>query len=145
MLVVLSLVVVGVASAAPEARPVGVRVTHGHLRPVCMDGAPVRPGDRSWRLAAGSHSMVFTMDNAPRPGMAASPAGFAAVTFALEEGHKYEVEVRAPGTAFSTRVWPRGEWKPVVRDRTADKLVTSEPDWNDSGACTPVDGGPPSR
>jgi hypothetical protein len=137
MNVVLTVLVAGATFAAPEARPVGVKVTHGHLRPVCMDGAPVRPGDRSWRLAPGSHSMVLTMRNAPRPGIADAPAGFAAVTFTLEDGHQYEVEVRAPATAFSNRVWARGEWKPVVRDRTADRLVSGEAQWSESAACAP--------
>ena len=63
--------------------------------------------------------------------------GFAAVTFALEEGHKYEIEVRAPAAAFSTRVWPKGDWEPVVRDRTSDKLVTGDPSWRESESCPP--------
>jgi hypothetical protein len=71
----------------------------------------------------------------PRKG---SPApkegpGVATVRFALEAGHRYEVEVRAPALSFSWRVWVQGEWKPVVRDRTVDRIVSSEPEWTSEG------------
>ena len=135
IVVVFSVLAIAGASAKPEARPVGIKVTHGHLRPVCVDGEPTKSGEKSWQLPPGPHSMVFTMRNQPRQGVPQSPPGFAAVTFTLEAGHKYEVEVRAPATAFSTRVWARGEWKPVVRDRTVDRIVSSEPDWRESEAC----------
>jgi hypothetical protein len=58
--------------------------------------------------------------------------GVAVVAFTLEAGHKYEVEVRASPTAFSSRTWERGEWKPVVRDRTIDRIVSGEPRWSGS-------------
>ena len=44
-------------------------------------------------------------------------------------GHRYEVEVRAAPQTFSTRVWTEGHWAPVVRHRTADRLVSTEPVW----------------
>ena len=90
--------------------------------------------------------MLFTMRNDPRKGGMPQQAndpksapGFAAVSFTLETGHKYEIEVRAPAMALSTRVWEREDWKPVVRDRTADRLVSSEPSWHESGACKPYE------
>jgi len=124
-------------SAAADEPVVGVKVTHSHLQPVCADGEATKQGERSWRLLPGPHSMLFTMRNEPRTGASQSAPGFAAVSFTLEAGHKYEVEVRAPALAFSQRVWARGDWKPVVRDRTADRLVSSEPVWSESGACKP--------
>jgi hypothetical protein len=72
------------------------------------------------------------MRNAPRSGVPSAEAGFAAVSFATEPGHRYEVEVRAPAASFSARVWTRGEWKPVVRDRTPDHIVSSDPEWPES-------------
>jgi len=124
-------------SAATDVPVVAVKVTHSHLRPVCLDGEATKQGEKSWRLAPGPHSMAFTMRNEPRTGAATSAPGFAAVSFTVEAGHKYEIEVRAPAMAFSQRVWEREDWKPVVRDRTSDRLVSSEPGWNDSGACKP--------
>ena len=76
--------------------------------------------------------MAFTMRNEPRSGGAATSAqspGVAAVTFALEAGHDYEVEVRAEATTFSRRVWQAQQWTPAVRDRTTDRIVSSEPRW----------------
>jgi hypothetical protein len=55
-------------SVAPDAPLVGVRVTHSHLEPVCLDGESVKPDDRNWRLHPGPHSMVFTMRNDLREG-----------------------------------------------------------------------------
>ena len=122
---------------APAAG-VQVRVTQKYLVPVCLDERPVDSGERSWRLAAGSHSFAFTMRNEPRNTVTDSEdvPGMAVVRFVLEAEHKYEVEIRAPATTFSSRVWKSGEWKPVVRDRTADRIVSSEPEWPSSG-CEP--------
>ena len=125
--------------AAPLPSQVGVKVTQRYLEPVCLDGAPVKSGARQWKLDAGEHALAFTMRNDPRQG--ADPQqkgdseggpGIAVVSFTLEAGHKYEVEVRAPGTSFSSRVWKRGDWKPVVRDRTADRVVSAEPQWSEA-------------
>lgn len=124
-------------STAADAPVVGLKVTHGHLQPLCLDGESPKQGARSWRLPPGPHSMVFTMRNQPRAGAPESAPGFAAVSFTLEAGHKYEVEVRAPAMAFSQRVWVREDWKPTVRDRMVDRIVSSEPVWNESGACKP--------
>lgn len=128
---------VSVAAAEPTA---DVKVAHRHLEPVCLDGAPVKPGERNWRLEPGTHSLALTMRNDPRQGMEPhqrvvpkGAPGVAAVSFNLEAGHRYEVEVRAPATAFSTRLWERGEWRPVVRDRTVDREVSGEPLWLDAG------------
>jgi len=43
--------------------------------------------------------------------------------------------VRADSTAFSTRVWRSGEWTPVVRDRTTDRIVSSTPVWSAQASC----------
>jgi hypothetical protein len=51
----------------------------------------------------------------------------------LDAEHKYEVEIRAPATTFASRVWKNGDWKPVVRDRTVDRIVSSEPEWLAAG------------
>ena len=45
------------------AGSVGVKVTHGHLRPICLDGEATRQDEKSWHLSPGPHSMVFTMRN----------------------------------------------------------------------------------
>src|SRR4249919_1584693 len=84
------------AQPAPNAK---VKVTQSHLTPTCLDGKPT--GDkRTWTLPTGDHTMAFTMRNEPRSGGAESP-GVATVTFGLEPGHDYEVEVRADPTTFS--------------------------------------------
>jgi hypothetical protein len=133
------LLVSGVSLMA-EAPLVEVKVTQRYLEPVCLDGAPVRPGERQWRLSAGAHSLAFTMRNDPRQGVELhqridpkEAPGVAEVSFTLEASHKYEVEVRASAMAFSSRVWERGEWTPAVRDRTVDRVINGEPQWRDSG------------
>lgn len=30
-----------------------VKVTQGYVEPVCLDGAPIKPGERDWRLGVG--------------------------------------------------------------------------------------------
>jgi hypothetical protein len=118
----------------PASTGVDVKVTQKYLVAVCLDGAPVND-DRHWRLASSEHGLAFTMKNEPRhPAADAGSPGFAFIRFTPEEGHRYEIEVRAPATSFSTRVWNRGEWKPVVRDRTTDEIVSGEPEWRDR-AC----------
>jgi hypothetical protein len=128
------------APVAAEQPPAEVKLTQRYLEPVCLDGAPVKSGERNWRLGAGAHSLAFTMRNDPRQGVEPhqrlepkGPPGVAEVSFTVEAGHKYEVEIRASAMAFSSRIWERGEWKPVVRDRTADRVISGEPQWRDSG------------
>jgi hypothetical protein len=121
--------------ASDSTLEVEVKVTQKYLVPLCLDGRPVESGDRRWKLASGSHSLAFTMRNSPRtevPGAEVAP-GFAVVGVVLEAGHEYEVEIRAPETTFSSRVWKEGEWKPVVRNRTTDRIVSGEPEWKASG------------
>lgn len=110
---------------------VEVKVTQKYVVPVCLNGRPVDAGERLWRLAPGSHSLAFAMRNAPRHAVAGAdvPPGIAVVRFTLDPEHKYEVEIRAGATTFASRVWKTGEWKPVVRDRTVDQIVSSEPEW----------------
>ncbi len=114
-----------------SAARVEMKVTQKYLVPVCLNGRPVDSGERRWWLTPGSHSLAFTLRNAPRSAVADAEAvpGIAVVRFMLDAEHRYEVEIRAPATTFTSRVWKSGEWKPVVRDRTADRLVSSEPDW----------------
>lgn len=118
-----------------------VKVTQRHLVPLCLNGAPVKAGTREWKLEAGTHSMAFTMRNEPRPGFVGdgnTASAVAAISFTAEPGHSYEVEVRAEAVSFSTRVWTRGEWRPVVRDRTLDRIVSGEAEWRDAaGSCEP--------
>jgi hypothetical protein len=134
-MLVASLAPPAIAQTVPGAK---VKVTQSHLSPTCLDGKPT--GDkRTWTMATGDHTMAFTMRNEPRSGGDASSAGspgVATVTFRLEAGHDYEVEVRAEAMTFSRRVWPPQQWTPVVRDRTADRIVSSEPQWTGDG-CRP--------
>lgn len=114
-----------------SAARVEIKVTQKYLEPVCLDGRSVDSGERRWRLAPGGHSLAFTMRNEPRSTVANAGVvpGIAVVRFMVDAEHKYEVEIRAPATTFTSRVWKSGEWKPVVRDRTEDRIVSSEPDW----------------
>ena len=125
-----------VASGGQE--PADVKVTQKYLVPTCLDGAPVESGTRRWKLSPGEHAMALTMRNNPRKGMPTAPPdpGVAVIKFTPEVGHKYEIETRAESTTFSLRVWERGAWSPVVRDRTADRVVSTTPVWTE-GACRP--------
>jgi hypothetical protein len=117
-----------VAVTAPDAKA-RVKVTHRDLVPRCLNGSAVAAGARSWELPPGQASMVFSMRPAHRTGTADPDPGTSAITFTVDSGHRYEVEVRADPMAFSTRAWRAHEWTPVVRDRTMDRIVSSEPTW----------------
>jgi hypothetical protein len=138
MLTSITALLAAVALWQPAAAPTAdVRVTQRALRVVCVNGQP--PGTaRSWRFEAAPVTLAFTMANTPRSGTASVPAGTAVVTFTPEPGHRYEVEVRASASSYSARVWPKGEWAPVVRDRTTDAIVSTSPSWAD----TPCAGSP---
>jgi hypothetical protein len=125
--------VVGAAASAPDLAR--LKVTRSDLIPQCLDGTRVPSGKRSWELKAGESSLVFSMRSQPRHGEPAPDSGWAAITFTAESGHQYEAEVRADSTAFSTRVWRSGEWTPVVRDRTTDRIVSSTPVWSAQASC----------
>jgi hypothetical protein len=112
-----------------SAARVEIKVTQKYLVPVCLNGRPVDSDQRRWWLTPGSHSLAFTMRNAPRSARGDAVPGVALVRFTLDAEHKYEVEIRAPATTFTSRAWKSGEWRPVVRDRTVDRIVSSEPDW----------------
>ena len=118
------LALLAVPAEAPMPR-VEVNVTQKALVAVCLDGKPIETTERRWKLQARPHAVSFTMGSDP------ARAGFATVRFTPEAGHKYEIEVRAPATSFSSRVWERGAWTPAVRDRTADRIVSGEPQWSD--------------
>lgn len=134
--VALSSLPVLVAAVAQSQKPAELKLTHKYLVARCLDGLSVKSGQRSWKLSAAEHTMAFTMRNTPRKGTVATPAsaGTAVITFTLEAGHKYEVESHAGSTAFSSRVWERGAWAPVVRDRTAARVIKTVPVWTD-GNC----------
>lgn len=124
---------VGAAASAPDLAR--LKVTRPDLIPQCLDGTPVPSGKRSWDLPAGEPSLVFSMRSQPRHGESAPDSGWAAITFTAEPGHRYEAEVRADSTAFSSRVWHTGEWTPVVRDRTTDRIVSTAPVWSARASC----------
>ena len=116
-----------------------VNITQKLLVPGCVDGTPMKAYQRRWRLELRPHTASFTM------GSDVGQAGFATVRFTLEPGHKYEVEVRTDDAmAFARRRFERGKWKPVVRDRTADRIVSSEPVWSDT-ACPAAAEAPPNH
>ena len=122
---------IAVLGLAADAVPrVEVTVTQKALVAACLNGRPIETRERKWRLQARPQVVSFTIGSDP------ARAGYATVGFTPEAGHKYEIEVRAPATSFSTRTWDRGTWKPAVRDRTADRIVSGEPEWSDS-ACPP--------
>ena len=125
-------VVTAGAIAGPTARSASLKITNSHVVATCFDGKPVAASVRSWDVSAPV-SLTFTMRNEPRPGIQAAPPGLAMISFTPEDGHKYEVEVQAVAMANSQRVWPKGKWSPVVRDRTTDRTVSSEPKWLESG------------
>lgn len=134
--VTISLGACATGSAATHSSTAGLVITQEFLVPLCLDGNPVDSGQRRWRLAPGQHVMRFTMRNAPRVGAGGLDveAGDASVTFTLEAGGKYEVEVRAPGQSYARRVWAKGEWIPAVRQRNPDRIVSGEAVW-ENGPC----------
>lgn len=118
-------------AARTTAAKVSVEVTQRYLVPLCLEGAPVKGEERRWELDQKEHALAFTMQKGPhtRQVPAGSP-GIAVVRFTPEPGHRYEVEVRTSSpNSYGTRVWQRDEWKPVVRDRTVDRIVSSDPEW----------------
>jgi len=120
------------AMAALPARPADLRISNSNLLATCVAGKPISDGHRSWRVT-DPVSMTFTMRNQPRSGVANHDPGIAVVSFTPVAGHTYEIEVRGDAAAFSTRVWTKGEWKPVVRDRTTDQMVSTDPKWIETG------------
>jgi hypothetical protein len=122
----------GPARADAIAASATVKITNTHLVATCFDGKPVASTARSWDVVLPV-SLTFTMRNEPRPGIENVPPGLAMISFTPESGHKYEVEVQATAIANSQRVWPRGKWAPVIRDRTTDRTVSSEPKWLEAG------------
>ncbi len=101
----------------------------------CRDGAAVAASLRRWRQPPAPVTLAVTMRNDPRRGIAAADPGTAVVTFTAEAGHRYEVEVRAEMMRFAVRVWPKGQWTPVVRDRTTETIVSGPATWADDAPC----------
>lgn len=117
-------------ASPPRAQPrATLRMTQPHLVAECVGTTTVAPKTRRWTPRDTPMTLTFTMRNEPRPGVPTSAAGHATVTFTPERGHRYEVEVRADASTFSRRVWPQGDWVPVVRDRTTDRIVSEPPVW----------------
>jgi hypothetical protein len=129
-------VLLGVAATAGMDDKARLAVTHRDLIPECLDGSSVPAGTRSWMLAPGQVSLVLSMRSQPRPGRPQPDSGRATISFSAEADHRYEVEVRAEQEAYSTRVWRAGEWQPVVRDRTTDRVVSDQARWVEAG-CLP--------
>lgn len=129
-------VILSLAAALAATSAGSLTVTHRHLVAVCVDGAPVRAGTRSWGTGDTPMTLTFTMRNQPRTGTADAPAGYATLTFKPTAGHRYEVEVRSPPQTFSQRVWPEGVWTPVVRDRTTDSVVSGDVGWGAAACAT---------
>lgn len=122
------------------AAPAGsLKVTQRHLVPVCRDAAAVPAGTRAWSTGERPIALTFTMRNQPRTGTADAVPGYATVRFTPEPGHRYEIEVRSAPQTFSRRVWAEGQWAPVVRDRTRDRIVSAEPEWG-APPCPVVSG-----
>jgi hypothetical protein len=124
----------GGPDAAPETAH--LRVTQRHLVALCLDGRPVEAGQRRWRVEPGEHTLAFTMRNDARWAQAdqGERPGQAVIRFRVQGGRRYEVEVRADPQTYARRVWQEREWKPVVRDRAADTVVSADPDWVAAGA-----------
>jgi hypothetical protein len=126
------------SAAALASGTAKVAVKQPRLQPLCVDGKTDGAHRRSWDFQPGEHVVAFTMDNAPRSGAATSAdPGIAVIKFSVEGGHRYDVEIRAAGETYSNRVWAKGEWRPIVRDRTnaaADRIVSGDPEWVDQ-AC----------
>ncbi len=130
---IVPLVLLVLAPPQPSAAP--VRVTQKSLVAQCLDGAEIANGHRSWKLAPGEHALIVTMSNHPRPGIRSADPGVARIRFTVVSAHRYEVEVRAPAASFASRVWTKGDWTPVVRDRTAEGIVSGEVEWIAGGGC----------
>jgi len=127
------LVLAAAAGAADRAdQSARVRITQRDLIAQCLNHHPAT-GSRAWSVPPGPVSLAFTMRSQSRPGVAAADPGTASIAFTAETGRQYEVEVRADPMAFSSRNWRRREWRPVVRDRTTDQIVSSEPEWVEPG------------
>jgi hypothetical protein len=124
----------GIGAAAGMDDKVRLAVTQRDLVPECLNGSGVERGTRGWTIAPGQVSLVLSMRSQARPGRPQPDSGHASISFTAEADHRYEVEVRAEPEAFSSRAWRAGEWTPVVRDRTTDRLVSSEPQWT-AGSC----------
>lgn len=114
-----------------------VKVTQRDLVARCVDGRSVDAGTRTWKVDPGPMTLAFSMRGQERPGRSLPDPGTAAVTFTAEAGHRYEVEVRADTAAFSSRAWKAGQWIPVVRDRTTNRVVSDAARWVGS-QCEPA-------
>jgi hypothetical protein len=123
------------AMTLTAATGVKVTITQRALVPLCVNSAPANNA-RQWTVESGPMTLALTMKNQPRPGIKNEPPGVAVISFVPEPGHVYEVEVRAEPSSYSRRVWPAQEWTPVVRDRTTDRIVSTDPDWQYAG-CVP--------
>jgi hypothetical protein len=130
----LVLALVAAAANVTGASEAKVTITQRALLPLCVNASPA--GDRrQWNVAPGEvTTLALTMNNRPRPGVKGEAPGVATISFVSENGHQYEIEIRADPSTYSRRVWPAEEWTPVVRDRTTDRIVSSAPVWG-VGRC----------
>jgi hypothetical protein len=111
-----------------------VKITQKHLTLLCLNQQRVKESQRSLDLPLSEQTLTFTMKNQPRTGVTNSgdDPGVAVIHFTPENGHRYEIETRGHVESYSTRVWRKKEWKPVVRDRTTGQIVSSDPEWVDT-------------
>ncbi len=130
------LALLGGTSLAAGANDARLVVTQRALVVQCLNGAAVPDGRRSWTVTEPV-TLAVTMRNQPRSGISAADSGTAVVQFTPEPGDRYEVEVRSDATRFAVRVWPQGQWTPVVRDRTTDAVVSGPPEWT-APPCSPA-------
>src|SRR5690349_13863228 len=123
---------------AEEPNKAHVKITQKHLSLLCLDQKAVKDSQRSWDLPPTEHSLTFTITNQPRSGTSNGQvdSGVAVIRFTPIGGHLYEIEIRGPGESYSTRVWRKSEWKPVVRDRTTGLIVSSDPEWVETKTCS---------
>lgn len=133
--IVTAMIIAAAAAAIDAQAPANLRASNSHLVVTCFNGTAIN-GVREWRVFAPA-SITTTMRNEPRPGVANAAPGLAVIDFTPEPGHKYEIEVRGEAWLFSRRVWPRGDWTAVVRDRTTDRIVSSAPRWIEAGCGAP--------
>jgi hypothetical protein len=135
VMIAIALIGFALASHAGQSPAAHLRITQRDLVPLCLNGQPVQEGTRSWDARPGPITLAVTMRVLPRPGRTATVPGTATISFTAEAGHRYEAEVRAEPTAFSSRAWTAGQWTPVIRDRTTDRIVSGDADWRGDGGC----------
>ncbi len=92
----LALTIVAAAANVTGASGAKVTITQRALLPLCVNASPA--GDRApvaCRSPERSRRWLLTMNNRPRPGVKNEAPGVATISFVSENGHQYEIEIRA--------------------------------------------------